>query len=311
MATGFIYHRDFLTHDTGEGHPERPQRLTALNAHLTATGISDELMDLSVTPCPLKRIEAVHTTGHIERTLAASAIGPVNIDADTVVSRGSCDAAVLASGGACNACDAVIDGTVDNVFCAMRPPGHHAESACAMGFCLFNHVAVAARYLTRMRGIKRVLIIDWDVHHGNGTQEIFYDDPSVFYTSIHQSPFYPGTGNADERGDSIGKGFTLNIPLPPGSGDDEYRDAFETYLLPAALAFEPLFILISAGFDAHRDDPLAGMQVSEEGFAQLTEMVRDLADDTAEGRLVSVLEGGYDLDSLALSVEYHITALLD
>jgi acetoin utilization deacetylase AcuC-like enzyme len=209
------------------------------------------------------------------------------------------------------AVDAIMEGQVDQAFCAVRPPGHHAEAARAMGFCLFNNVAVAARYIQERHGIQRVLIVDWDVHHGNGTQHSFDDDPSVLYFSTHQYPHYPGTGAATERGNGKGEGLTINVPMSGGQGDEEFREVFEKVLVPAADSFNPGFVLISAGFDAHRDDPLAGLGLTEDGFASLTQIVAGIALRHASGRVVSCLEGGYNLRALSASVDRHVQALLD
>jgi acetoin utilization deacetylase AcuC-like enzyme len=198
---------------------------------------------------------------------------------------------------------------VENAFCAVRPPGHHAESGRGMGFCLFNNVAIAARYLQQHHGLSKIAIVDWDVHHGNGTQEIFYKDSTVFYVSTHQSPLYPGTGAERETGKGAGDGYTLNCPMPGGRDDDDYVAVFEKTIIPALRAFSPEFFLVSAGFDAHRDDPLAGMRVTEEGFGAMTQMVRALASTCCQGRIVSCLEGGYHLGALARSVEAHLLAL--
>jgi acetoin utilization deacetylase AcuC-like enzyme len=219
--------------------------------------------------------------------------------------------AVAAVGGVLAAVDAVMAGEVRNAFCAVRPPGHHATRDRAMGFCLLNNVAIAARYIQQKHKLEKVLIVDWDVHHGNGTQEAFYEDASVFYFSIHQHPFYPGTGNVDERGAGAGAGSTQNVPLPAGSDDRRYLQEVRDKLVPSAQKFQPDFVLISAGFDAHENDLLGGMSVTTEGFAEMTRVVRQLAEDHCDGRLVSVLEGGYHLDSLAACVEAHLRNLLN
>jgi acetoin utilization deacetylase AcuC-like enzyme len=228
-----------------------------------------------------------------------------------VMSPKSFDAALRAAGAAIYAVDQVMSGAAGNAFCAVRPPGHHALRNKAMGFCLFNNVAIAARYVQKKHGLAKVLIVDWDVHHGNGTQAAFYDDPTVLYFGVHQWPFYPGTGAADEKGEGRGLGTTVNVPLPAGSGDREFQRAFEEALEPAARAFRPDFVLISAGFDAHEGDTLGRMKVSTEGYARLTRIVRRIADPSARGRIVSVLEGGYNLDALAASVEAHLRALME
>jgi acetoin utilization deacetylase AcuC-like enzyme len=236
--------------------------------------------------------------------------GRVSLDPDTSMSPGSLTAAYLAAGGALVAVDAIMSRQVDHVFCAVRPPGHHAEAGRAMGFCLFNNVAIAARYVQKKHGLKRVLIVDWDVHHGNGTQHSFEDDPSVLFFSTHQYPHYPGTGRESERGRGAGEGFTLNVPMDAGEGDEEYRAIFQKSLVPAADAFKPEFVIISAGFDAHKDDPLASMGLTEEGYADLTGIVAGIAKRHAGGRILSSLEGGYHLTSLAASVDRHIQGLL-
>jgi acetoin utilization deacetylase AcuC-like enzyme len=222
---------------------------------------------------------------------------------DTHASERSWEAALRASGSVVEAVDHVLGERDGLAFCAVRPPGHHAERDRPMGFCLFNNVAVGARHAQRAHGIRKVAILDWDVHHGNGTQHIFEDDASVFYVSLHQYPFYPGTGASTERGRGAGEGCTLNIPLPAGTGEDRYLEAFDRQVLPGLHRFGPELLLISAGFDAHRDDPLGGMRLSEGSFAQFTARVKDLAP------IVSVLEGGYDLEALARSVEAHLTVL--
>jgi acetoin utilization deacetylase AcuC-like enzyme len=240
---------------------------------------------------------------------AAPEQGYVYLDADTPMAPGSYRAALQAVGGTLAAIDAVMDGRVANAFCAVRPPGHHAEPSRAMGFCLFNNVAVGARYVQQRYGLARVLIVDWDVHHGNGTQAAFYNDPTVLYVSLHQYPWYPGTGSVEEVGTGPGEGYTLNLPMPAGGGDDEYLTAFDLRIRPVVRDFAPDFVLISAGFDAHRDDPLAMMAVTEVGYRTMTAFVKAWAADTARGRVVSCLEGGYNLSALADSVEIHVRTL--
>jgi len=227
------------------------------------------------------------------------------------LSEESARVAALAAGGVLAAVDAVAEGRVRNAFCAVRPPGHHARRDKAMGFCIYNNVAIAARYAQKKHGLPRVLIVDWDVHHGNGTQEMFYDDPTVLYFGVHRHPFYPGTGGAEERGAGRGLGFTVNVPLAAGAGDAEFAAAFRDRMEPAAREFRPDLVLISAGFDAHEADPLGGMKMTPAGYADLTRIVRRVAQATARGRIVSVLEGGYDLDGLAASVEAHLRALME
>jgi acetoin utilization deacetylase AcuC-like enzyme len=307
---GFFFHPSFLAHDTGAGHPERADRVATIVAYLQRRPVWPRLTLLDPQPASLQTIGLVHPAPYIDRILQACREGR-SLDPDTVASPGSWDAALRAVGAVTGAIDGVMSGELSSAFCAVRPPGHHAPADRAMGFCLFNNVAVGARYARQRHGLKRVLIVDWDVHHGNGTQDIFDDDPSVLYFSTHQYPFYPGTGSARETGRGAGEGFTVNVPLPAGAGDQELIAAFERFLLPKAEAFKPELVLISAGFDAHRDDPLAGLEATEAGYAELTRLVRRIADATASGRIVSALEGGYDLRALAASVEAHLEALLE
>lgn len=290
--TGFVYHPDYLKHDMGAGHPESPDRLRAIVSRLEASGALDRLVRIEPASVADEWITQVHDASYL-RTLKSRApvSGRVSLDPDTSISAGSLPAAYLAAGGALAAADAIMARTVDNAFCALRPPGHHAERDRAMGFCLFNNVAIAARYLQRRHGVARVLIVDWDVHHGNGTQHIFDEDPSVLFFSTHQYPHYPGTGGSMERGKGKGEGLTINVPMSAGQGDEDYREVFEQFLVPAADSFKPDFVLISAGFDAHRDDPLASMGLTEEGYAALTGIVAGIARRHSKSRILSCLEG--------------------
>ncbi|MGZ8393646.1 MAG: histone deacetylase family protein, partial [Nitrospira sp.] len=257
-------------------------------------------------------VTLVHEPGYVALlNQQAPTHGRISLDADTSMSSGTLTAAYLAAGGALAGVDAIMAGEVQHAFCAVRPPGHHAEADRAMGFCLFNNVAIAARYVQKRYGLQRVLIVDWDVHHGNGTQHSFESDPSVLFFSTHQYPHYPGTGRASERGSGVAEGLTINVPMEAGEGDDEYRAVFQKVLVPAADAFKPDFVMISAGFDAHRDDPLASMGLTEEGYADLTAIVAGVAKQHCQGRLLSSLEGGYHLTALAASVERHIRALVE
>jgi len=310
--TGFVYHSDYLKHDMGVGHPESPDRLRAIVSRLKAGGVLDRLVLIEPTSVADEWITQVHKVSYLASLKSRAPVsGRVSLDPDTSISAGSLPAAYLAAGGVLAAADAIMAGTVDHAFCAIRPPGHHAESDRAMGFCLFNNVAIAARYLQRRHGVARVLIVDWDVHHGNGTQHTFDDDPSVLFFSTHQYPHYPGTGRATERGKGKGEGLTINVPMSAGQGDEDYREIFERVLVPAADAYKPEFVLISAGFDAHRDDPLASMGLTEEGYAALTGIVAGIARRHSKSRVLSCLEGGYNLNALAASVERHVVALLD
>lgn len=309
LPTGLVYHADYLLHDAGHGHPESPARLRAIIEHLRRVSLWSALRLIEPEPAPEAAIVRVHPQAYLRRLEEAAAEAPTYLDADTPIAPDSYRVALLAAGGVLAAVDAVMAERVRNAFVAARPPGHHALPDRAMGFCLLNNVAIGARHLQAVHGLKRVLIVDWDVHHGNGTQAIFNEDASVLYFSTHQFPFYPGTGAHGERGTGAGAGATVNMPLPAGSGDAEILAAFREHLIPAADTFRPDFVLISAGFDAHDADPLANLQVTETGYAELTAIVTSLADRFAAGRIVSVLEGGYDLQALPLAVEAHIRAL--
>lgn len=310
MATALVYHPDYLNHDTGFSHPEKPDRLMYLLSYLKEMLLLDKFVRMTPTRCDPLWLERVHPHSHIEALRQACTKAPSQMDPDTLVSTDSFYVAHLAASGVIAACDAVMAGQVQNAFCAVRPPGHHAEKARSMGFCLMNNVAIGARYLQQKHQLKRVLIVDWDAHHGNGTQQIFDEDPNVFYFSTHQHPFYPDTGFAEATGKGAAVGTKLNVPLPAGSGDQEILSAIEKLLVPAVTAFKPEFILISAGFDAHHSDPLADLKATEEGFAQMTAQIRKLADEHCQGRIVSVLEGGYDLHGLPRCVASHLQALL-
>ena len=309
MKTGFFYHPDFLAHDTGPMHPERPERLSHLLETLQATELWGQLRQYAPAPADPAWLARVHTPAHIERIRQACQRGPGELDPDTPVCPASWGAALRAVGAGLEACDRVMSGELHNAFCAVRPPGHHAESNRAMGFCLFNNVAVAARYLQVKHGIRKVLIVDFDVHHGNGTQEIFYSDPTVLYFSVHQYPLFPGTGAMEETGAGPGKGLTINVPLGAGAGDFPFMDAFDLELAPNVNRFMPEFILVSAGFDAHIGDPLAGMRLTDSGFSAITQTIKGLAKQCCQGRIVSFLEGGYNLRALASSVQAHLQVL--
>jgi acetoin utilization deacetylase AcuC-like enzyme len=310
--TGFVYDPRYLDHDMGTGHPESPNRLRAIQQTLERTGTAALVTSIQPRAAEDEWVTMVHRPAYVAALRAhAPTSGRVALDADTSMSPGSLSAAYLAAGGALAAVDAVMAGTVQHAFCAVRPPGHHAEADRAMGFCLFNNVAIAARYVQKRYGIARVLIVDWDVHHGNGTQHTFERDPTVLFFSTHQYPHYPGTGRATEEGKGEGEGFTINVPMEAGEGDDEYRAVFQKVLIPAADAFHPEFVIVSAGFDAHRDDPLASMGLTEDGYADLTALVKGVALRHCRGRLISCLEGGYNLTALGASVDRHIRTLLD
>ena len=313
MKTAFVTHPIYLSHRTGTGHPESPARLNAILNDIKKTGLSLELemVEPSLHPEVFRSILHVHHESyyHVLKEKAPENGTLLHLDADTPYSSQSLSAAEMAVSAVLTAIDRVMEGAVSNGFCAVRPPGHHAEADRGMGFCLFNNVAIGARYLQQQYRLPKIFILDWDVHHGNGTQHSFYTDPTVFYFSVHQYPLYPGTGAEKERGSGVGEGFTCNVPLESGAGDDEMRMVFEKRLAPAIEWFRPDFILISAGFDAHRDDPLAGLNVTEQGFYEMTRVVKSLAGQYCQGRIVSCLEGGYHLSALAKSVSRHLEAL--
>lgn len=309
--TGFVYHPAYLEHDMGAGHPESPDRLRAIMHQLDQSGTAARLTNIEPRKAEDEWITRVHSKSYVAALKQhAPAIGHVSLDQDTSMSPGTLPAAYLAAGGALAGADAIMSNQVDHVFCAVRPPGHHAEAGRAMGFCFFNNVAIAARYVQAKYGLERILIVDWDVHHGNGTQHSFEDDSRILFFSTHQYPHYPGTGRATECGRGNGEGFTINVPMESGQGDEEYRAVFQNTLVPAAERFKPEFVIISAGFDAHRDDPLAGMGLTESGYGDLTGIVADIAKGHAGGRILSSLEGGYNLRALAASVDAHLTAML-
>jgi len=306
LATLLFHHPAFLGHATPPGHPERPDRLRALHAALEGP----DFAALDRREAPLADPD-VALLAHPQRFVdtirkAIPAQGLTRIDPDTVASPGSWEAALRAVGAANAAVDAVANGEAHNAFAAIRPPGHHAETARAMGFCLFNTAAIAARRAQRAHGMGRVAIIDWDVHHGNGTQDIFWSDPTVLYASTHQMPLFPGTGAASETG----AGNIVNAPLSPGDGSGEFQAAFRDRILPALRAFAPELIIISAGFDAHRRDPLAEVNLDADDFARATRELMDVADQSAGGRVVALLEGGYDLIGLADSAAAHVRQLM-
>ncbi len=301
MKTALVLDRRYEAHDPGPGHPESPERIRAICDALGSYR-RDDLVALDPRPATLEEIALIHGSDHIARVAATASRARAAFDADTPVSAQSYETARLAAGGTLALLDAIVAGEVQNGFAFVRPPGHHAEADRAMGFCLFNNVAIGARHLRSRHGIARVLVVDWDVHHGNGTQHSFEADPDVLYVSTHQYPFYPGTGAASEVGSGEGEGRTLNIPLPAGCGDDEYVAAFTSVIAPVAAQFRPEFVLISAGFDAHRRDPLASMNATEDGFRAMARVLMGVAREHAQGRLAAILEGGYDLKALGATI---------
>jgi acetoin utilization deacetylase AcuC-like enzyme len=306
MTVGLIYDPIYLRHDTGQ-HVENAGRLEDVMAHLNRTGKIEQLVQIKPRPATIPEVASVHPEQHISHIKEVAQKGGGWLDADTVVSTDSYQVALFAAGGAITAIDAVINGDAASAFALVRPPGHHATPERAMGFCLFNNAAIAARYAQDKHQMERILIIDFDVHHGNGTQEVFYDSPEVLYTSTHEYPFYPGTGSITEAGSNAGQGATVNIPLPAGCGDAEYLLVFEQIIAPVATRFKPQLILVSAGYDLHWADPIALMQSTVTGIAGMVQVIKGLADELCDGRLVFTLEGGYNNAALSTS----ITATLD
>jgi len=329
---GFCSNPRFTEHETSSQHPERPDRIRAIWAALTQAGFlnspnpfpdftcdfgtlphaKEALLELSFAPADVKWLAAIHSRRHIEYVERMSLLGGGLLDdGDTPVGPDSYEIALLAVGATLRACDAVMSGQVKRCFVAERPPGHHADPDRPAGFCLFNNVAIATRYLQRTFGIRRACIVDFDVHHGNGTQTCFEDDPNVFYISLHQNPrtCYPGTGNDWETGIGPGQGHTLNIALEPGMGDQQYLEALQERVIPALDAFAPEIMLLSAGFDAHQDDPIAQINLTDETFEHMTRSLVAVADQRCQGRVVSVLEGGYNLRALGRSVVRHLIGL--
>ncbi len=305
-----LYSSDvFLEHQTGR-HPENPGRLVAILHRLTNDGLLDQCSRPSWRPATSEELELVHEADYPPAVAACAARGGGRIEADTVVSPRSYDAATLAAGAAADAVRRVVGGEDRTALCLVRPPGHHALPEGAMGFCLFGNIAIAARLATRELSLNRVLIVDWDVHHGNGSQDMFWTDPQVGFFSIHRWPFYPGSGEADETGGGDGLGTTLNLPTPFGTSRRAFIDSFRTRLEQFADRLKPELILMSAGFDAHAEDPVGSLGLEVEDFGELTDIVRAVADTHASGRIVSVLEGGYHPDRLAESVELHLQRLM-
>ncbi len=308
MTTLLLTHSAALDHDTPPGHPECADRIRAVQAALE----DERFAHLARESAPVADVETValaHHRGYVDALMEASPeSGLVQIDSDTILSPGTMEAALRGAGAAALAVDEVMTGKVRNAFTAMRPPGHHAERRVAMGFCFFNHAAIAARWARHQHGAERVAIVDWDVHHGNGTQDIFWDDPNVLYVSTHEMPLYPGTGAPTDRGehDNI-----VNIALSPGDGSDVFRDVLNTAIVPRVTQFAPDLIIISAGFDAHWRDPLGSINLTEADFAYATRTLMRVADKSCHGRIVSILEGGYDLVGLAKSVAAHVETLMD
>jgi len=310
--TGLVWSEGFLDHESRPGHPESPKRLEALFTAIREEGMRESLIFLEPYIPAMESLHAVHDPAYLDAFREAAARGDRHFAVrDCAISAGSYEAALLAAGGVMAGIDAVFSGRSDNAFCAVRPPGHHAGRAQAMGFCFINNVAVGAAYARSACGIARVCILDWDAHHGNGTQDLFLEDPETLFISLHEHPSfcYPGTGRRMDRGKGAGVGATLNVPLSPHAGDREMIDAFEREVVPAIEAFRPELILLSAGFDAHKDDPIADLECTEKAYVHMTRRVLELADRHCEGRVVSVLEGGYRMESLVSSAIAHIKTM--
>ena len=306
----FLHSDVFLEHLAKYDHIERPDRLKSILDRVKKSRISDRISFIEAEPAKRNWIERIHDRDYVDAILSLEIDDPVVLDwGDTIATSASPQAALHAAGAGVQAVRMVMDESFSSAFCAVRPPGHHAERDRALGFCIFNNIAIAAAYLLEEAALHRVAIVDWDVHHGNGTERAFIEDSRVLYISMHQYPYYPGTGHSDMTGKGDGVGFTLNIPMSAGAGDPEYLEAFAKRILPAVDDFKPEFVLISAGFDGHLDDLLSGIRLSSSAYGEMTKSLRDSADRHCNGRIVSFLEGGYDLAALAESVEKHLTAL--
>jgi acetoin utilization deacetylase AcuC-like enzyme len=308
VRSAVVVDAEYLKHEPGEFHPERPERIRAL------LDLAEKLDNQSFEILPPEAasrsdIESCHGADYVKLVESTSKTNHYALDGDTITSRDSFGVGLLAVGGFLRLIDSIAAGESKNGFALVRPPGHHALKNRAMGFCLFNTIAIGAQHLKRTYDVKRVMIMDWDVHHGNGTQDSFYEDPSVLFISTHQFPYYPGTGAVNEVGVNAGEGYTLNIPLPAGCGDAEYMRVFYDVVVPAAKKFEPEWILVSAGFDPHRRDPLGGMEVTETGFAEMARLLLQLADEYTGGKIAFLLEGGYDLSALNNSVAAVLEAM--
>jgi acetoin utilization deacetylase AcuC-like enzyme len=310
MATGYVYDPIYLEHDL-RGHPENQRRLKTILQVLEGHNMLERLTPIRAVPISHERLNRVHEPAYVDHVQRVAQKGGGHLDMDTYVCSASYDAALMAAGGLVEATRVVLDGELDNAFALVRPPGHHALRDRGMGFCLFNNVAIAARYALAECGLERVLIMDFDVHHGNGTQDEFEADPAVMYISTHQYPYYPGTGHWNETGYGEGEGSIINVPLEGGVGNEGFARIFQEIVAPAAWRFQPQLILVSAGYDAHWDDPLAYMQLSVGGYAAIARALNDLARELCAGRIVFTLEGGYHLDALAYSILNTFAVLLD
>jgi acetoin utilization deacetylase AcuC-like enzyme len=307
--TVLFYDPIFEEHKTGYGHPERPERLPVALEALKDSGLLEAVGVISPREATTGEIEFVHTPQYVEKVERVADSGGGQLDMDTALSAQSYAAALKAAGALLQSVDGCLQGDFERSFCLVRPPGHHALPDRGMGFCLFNNVAIAARYATTRKDVERVLIVDWDAHHGNGTQDIFYEDPAVLYVSLHQHPHYPGTGSVGETGHGKGEGYTMNFPFPPGTGEDEYLEAFRRVILPAAREFDPRFIMVSAGYDSHGGDLLCSMRLNDTSYRKMADLLCGFADDCCNGRLIATLEGGYNLDAQANSIVQTVAAM--
>ena len=308
--TVVIYDDIYLKHDTGPNHPENSARIINTIKHLRSANCWQKLDIKKPRAATVTEVSAIHSTSQIEQVAEIARSGGEYLDPDTYVSSDSYEAALNAAGAPLTAIDLIMDKKADNAFCLVRPPGHHATPEKGMGFCLFNNVAIAAKYIQSRYSLDRIVIIDWDVHHGNGTQDAFYDDPSVMYFSMHRYPFYPGTGAEEETGKDSGSGFTINIPLSYNTEPQEYLKFFEEILEKRIKPFKPQFILISSGFDAYRLDPISGLSLEASDYNKLTKLTQNVAKDCCDGRIVSCLEGGYHLLDLPKCIEEHLNGLM-
>lgn len=308
--TAVIWDERFVRHRMGLTHPESPSRLLAIKQVLDGDGVGRDVERREPRAATKEELCYIHEAGYVEKVERTAGSEMVHLDPDTVACSETWEAARYAAGATIVLVDDVIKGKITNGFAFVRPPGHHAEKGAAMGFCFFNNIAIGAEYARRICGLERIAIIDFDVHHGNGTQHAFYERDDVFFTSLHRLPFYPGTGAANETGAGRGKGTTLNIPMEEGAGDDDYKKAFDRHIVPAVLRFEPQLILVSAGYDAHANDPLGGMRMTPDGFKWIARTIADLAGECSQGRVVYALEGGYDLKALRESVEATLEVML-
>jgi acetoin utilization deacetylase AcuC-like enzyme len=296
-------------HKTGYSHPERPERLPAAMKALEDSGLLEQVEVRSPRDAAVPQIELIHSPSYIDQVQKMCEAGGGHLDMDTAVSPETYRAALRAAGALLDSVDGCIEGDFSKSFCLVRPPGHHALPSSGMGFCIFNNIAIAARYALREKGLSRVMIVDWDAHHGNGTQEVFYQDSNLLYVSLHQYPFYPGTGWVDETGHGAGKGFTINFPFPPGTGEEHYLEALERVILPAGRRFSPEFIMVSAGYDGHQEDLLGSMRLNDLAYRKITECLVDLANETCKGRLIHTLEGGYNIIAQARSIVQTVGAM--